>query len=148
LLCLLVRCGRDQGSEQKKDAHLLSIFLQIVEWCFCIKALGVLSYSRTRLEDVFDEFAPEKYDFQFQQTRVLVKLLRQDYVSRSEAKRLLHGLDKFSEIELDMRDVRHVGQGFADEIYRVFAGAHPDIVIRIINASGAIDAMLRHVHVD
>lgn len=105
----------------------------------------ILRDSRTRLEDVFSEFAPEKYDFQFQRTRVLVKLLRQDYVSRSEAKRLLHGLDKFSEIELDMRDVKRVGQGFADEIYRVFAVSHPDIVILTTNAAGAVDAMLRHV---
>ena len=99
--------------------------------------------SRTRLENVFAEFAPEEYDFQFQKTRVLVKLLRQDYVSRSEAKRLLHNLDKFSEIELDMRGVKNVGQGFGDEIFRVFASAHPDITIRAINTSGAVEAMLR-----
>lgn len=101
--------------------------------------------SRTRLEEVFAEYAPEKYDFQFQKTRVLVKLLQRDYVSRSEAKRLLHNLDKFSEIELDMRDVGHVGQGFADEIFRVFASANPDIVIRTTNTSPAVDAVLRHV---
>ncbi len=76
---------------------------------------------------------------------MLVKLLQKDYVSRSEAKRLLHNLDEFLEIELDMRDVRHVGQGFADEVYRVFASAHPEIVIRTTNASRAIGAMLRHV---
>jgi len=101
--------------------------------------------SRTRLEEVFAEFAPEQYDFQFEKTRVLVKLLREDYVSRSEAKRLLHNLDKFSEIELDMRDVAHVGQGFADEIFRVFASAHPEIDIRTTNASKGVDAMLRHI---
>ena len=101
-------------------------------------------HSRTRLEDVFAEFAPEKYDYQFRKTRVLVKLLQKDYVSRSEAKRLLHNLDKFSEIELDMRDVRNVGQGFADEIFRVFASTHPEIEIRAINTSGAVNAMLRH----
>jgi anti-sigma regulatory factor (Ser/Thr protein kinase) len=101
--------------------------------------------SRTRLENVFAEFAPEAYDFQFQKTRVLVKLLRRDYVSRSEAKRLLHNLDKFSEIELDMRDVRNVGQGFADEVFRVFATAHPDIVIRFVNASDAVTAIIKHV---
>jgi anti-sigma regulatory factor (Ser/Thr protein kinase) len=100
--------------------------------------------SRTRLENVFAEFAPEAYDFQFQKTRVLVKLLRRDYVSRSEAKRLLHNLDKFSEIELDMRDVRNVGQGFA-EVFRVFATAHPDIVIRFVNASDAVTAIIKHV---
>jgi anti-sigma regulatory factor (Ser/Thr protein kinase) len=101
--------------------------------------------SRTRLENVFAEFAPEEYDFQFEKTRVLVKLLRRDYVSRSEAKRLLHNLDKFSEIELNMRDVVSVGQGFADEIFRVFASTHPEIIIRTLNAGKAIDAMIRHV---
>ena len=101
--------------------------------------------SRTRLENVFAEFAPEKYDYRFEKTRVLVKLLQKDYVSRSEAKRLLHNLHKFSEIEVDMGSVRHVGQGFADEIFRVFAAAHPGIEIRAISASGAVDAMLRHV---
>ena len=101
-------------------------------------------HSRTRLAKVFAEFAPEKYDYQFRKTRVLVKLLQEDYVSRSEAKRLLHNLDKFLEIELDMRDVQNVGQGFADEIFRVFASEHPEIEIRTINASGAVNAMLRH----
>lgn len=100
--------------------------------------------SRTRLEEVFEEFAPEEYDYRFEKTRVLVKLLQPDYVSRSEAKRLLHNLDKFSLIELDMREVRHVGQGFADEVFRVFATAHPGITIRAINARGAVDAMIRH----
>ena len=106
---------------------------------------AILKDSRTRLENVFAEFAPEKYDFQFERTRVLVKLLQREYVSRSEAKRLLHNLDKFSEIELDMRDVISVGQGFADEVFRVFASAYPGIIIRTINAGKAIDAMIRHV---
>jgi hypothetical protein len=101
--------------------------------------------SRTRLEKVFSEFAPEEYDFQFLKTRVLVRLLRKDYVSRSEAKRLLHNLDKFAEIELDLRDVQNLGQGFADEVFRVFQTAHPDIVIRFVNASDAVAAMIRHV---
>ena len=82
--------------------------------------------SRTHLDRVFAEFAPEQYDFQFEKTRVLVKLLRREYISRSEAKRLLHNLDKFSELELDMRDVRSVGQGFADQIFRVFATRAPE----------------------
>jgi hypothetical protein len=104
--------------------------------------------SRTRLEKVFAEFAPEEYDYQFQKTRVLVKLLRREYVSRSEAKRLLHNLDKFSEIELDMRDVISVGQGFADEVFRVFTSKHPEILIRSINAGKAVDAMIQHVMTD
>ena len=67
--------------------------------------------SRIDLDSVFGEFAPEAYDYEFQKTRVLVKLLQEKYVSRSEAKRLMHNLEKFAEVELDMRDVDNVGQG-------------------------------------
>ncbi len=101
--------------------------------------------SRTRLEDVFGEFAPERYDFQFEKTRILVKLLQSEYVSRSEARRLLHNLDKFREVELDMREVTFVGQGFADEIFRVYASGHPEIDIRATNTGKAVRAMIRHV---
>ncbi len=101
--------------------------------------------SRTQLEAVFAEFAPKAYDYQFQKTRVLVKLLQREYVSRSEAKRLLLNLDKFSEIELDMRGVKHLGQGFADEVFRVFASHHPSIHLQAINENDTIAAMIRHV---
>jgi len=101
--------------------------------------------SRLRLEAVFVEFAPEEFDYQFQKTRVLVKLLRRDYVSRSEAKRLVANLEKFREVVIDFREVKSVGQGFADEVFRVFAGQHPGVKITTENANPAVDAMIRHV---
>ena len=106
---------------------------------------GRSSCGRRRLEEVFGEFAPEDYDFQFQKTRALVKLLQRDHVSRSEAKRLVANLEKFSDIVLDFRDVKAVGQGFADEVLRVFARRHPAIKITTENTNPAVDAMLRHV---
>lgn len=101
--------------------------------------------ARQTMEEVFGEFAPEQYDFQFQKTRVLVKLLQPDYVSRSEARRLLANLEKFREIVLDFRDVRSVGQGFADEVFRVFAHRNPGIAIHSENTSPPVTAMIRHV---
>ncbi len=98
-----------------------------------------------RLDEVFVEFAPEEYDFQFQKTKVFVKLLRPDYVSRSEARRLLTNLEKFREVVLDFRDVQSVGQGFADEVFRVFRRRHPTTMITTENTSAVIDAMIRHV---
>ncbi len=94
--------------------------------------------ARQKLEDIFGEFAPREYDFQFQKTRVLVKLLQKDYVSRSEARRLLANLEKFREIVLDSRDVRSVGQGFADEVFRVFANRNPGVVIQSEHAPAAV----------
>ena len=98
-----------------------------------------------RLAEIFAEFAPEEYDFRFQKTKVLVKLLQRDYVSRSEARRLLANLEKFNEVVLDFRGVQAVGQGFADEVFRIFAGRHPEIAISTENANPAIAAMIRHV---
>ena len=101
--------------------------------------------SRLLLERIFGQFAPEEYDFRFQKTKVLVKLLQRDFVSRSEAKRLVANLEKFSEIVLDFRDVKSVGQGFADEIFRVFARRHPGVKIATENTTPAVGAMIRHV---
>ena len=62
-------------------------------------------------------------------------------ISRSEARRLLLGLEKFKEIILDFKDVKKIGQGFADEIFRVFHNRHPNIVINTVNVSPTIKQM-------
>ncbi len=101
--------------------------------------------ARQTIEDVFSEFAPEQYDYQFQKTKVLVKLLQPDYVSRSEARRLLANLEKFREIVLDFRDVRSVGQGFADRCSACLHTETPDIVVHPKMPVLAVMAMIRHV---
>ena len=100
--------------------------------------------SRTKLEDIFNEFAPREFDYQFSKSRVHVKLLGSKYISRSEARRLVLNLEKFRLIELDFTKVESIGQGFADEVFRVFAARHPDIDIRAKNTSPAVGAMIQH----
>lgn len=104
--------------------------------------------SRRDLSSIFREYSPEEYDYRFEKTKVHINLSSKEHVSRSEAKRLLYGLDKFTEIVLDFRRVKTIGQGFADEIYRVFQREHPGIIIRTDNASRVIEQMIRHVKVD
>jgi len=101
--------------------------------------------SRLKLADVFSLYAPEKFDFQFQRTTVYVKLFNKEYVSRSEAKRLMHRMDDFRVVELDFSDVGAVGQGFADEVFRVFHNKHPEVKVHAVNSNPAIQAMIRHV---
>jgi len=101
--------------------------------------------TQRRLEDVFGEYAPAEFDYQFGTTRLFVKLLRRSYVSRSEARRLLANAEKFREIVLDFRQVESVGQGFADEVFRVFATRHPEILLRAENTNKVLDAMFHHV---
>lgn len=101
--------------------------------------------SKRNLGGIFKEYAPEEFDYRFEKTRVCVKLFQKDYISRSEAKRLLSGLDKFKEIVLDFKDVKSLGQGFADEIFRVFQKQHPHIVIKVENLNSLISTVIRHV---
>jgi biotin operon repressor len=107
--------------------------------------LDIRRNTRRHLRTVFADYAPEEFDFQFNRTRVLVRLFRDVYVSRSEAKRLLTGLDRFREVILDFQGVRSLGQAFADEIFRIFRAAHPDIAIRVENLDPVIQPILRHV---
>lgn len=101
--------------------------------------------SKKRLNEIFLQYAPEEFDYRFERTKVLVKLFNQDCISRSEAKRLLYGLDKFKEIILDFEGVKTIGQGFADEIFRVFKNAHPDIVIEVEHLSHVLKPIVQHV---
>jgi len=67
--------------------------------------------------------------FELSRTRTVIKLfaIGTEFVSRSQAKRLLHGLAKFREVVLDFAGVDLVGQGFADEVFRIWAREHPEV---------------------
>ena len=78
------------------------------------------------LGEVFAEFTE---DLEFSRTRAVIRLfaIGTEFVSRSEAKRLVRGLERFREVVLDFRGVELVGQAFADEVFRVWAREHPDV---------------------
>jgi excisionase family DNA binding protein len=95
------------------------------------------------LADVFREFTS---DFAFVRTRPIVKLfaIGTSFVSRSEARRLLDGLDAdFESVEVDFTGVADVGQGFVDELLRVWPSAHPGKTVIPINMNAAVDFMIR-----
>ena len=58
---------------------------------------------------------------------------------------MLSGFDKFKEVTLDFKGVKSVGQGFADEIFRIFRNAHPDITMKAENLSPALRQIVSHV---
>jgi len=92
---------------------------------------------------VFDEFTNHD-TFEFTKTKVLVKMykLGRNLISRSEARRMLFGLDKFETIVLDFKDVNTVGQGFADEVFRVWQNIHTNTKIEYENANEIVLAMI------
>jgi len=87
------------------------------------------------LKEVFDEFSTESPG-DFDKTVIPVRLANSsDLVSRSQARRILSGLELFREVILDFSGIENIGQAFADEIFRVFKIVNPDIKIIASNAN-------------
>ena len=64
-------------------------------------------------------------------------------VTRSQAKRVARRFERFKRVELDFAGVPGIGQAFADELFRVYAAAHPAIRISAVNTEPAVDRMIR-----
>lgn len=94
------------------------------------------------LQALFERFTT---DFVFDRSRTVVRLFEHGvrFVSRSEAKRLSEGLERFREVELDFHGVDGVGQGFVDELLRVWARAHPATRLLPVRMNAAVEFMVR-----
>lgn len=92
----------------------------------------IANQPKKTLQDVFAEYAE---DFGFNKTRIVVKLFTTGthFISRSEARRVLNNLDRFRTVVLDFHGVEEIGQGFADEVFRVWSAAHPSIKLEAVN---------------
>ena len=93
---------------------------------------------------VFDEFAaPDEYTFS--KTCVPVRLAQlegEKLLSRSQARRLAARFERFRDVVLDFTEVVEIGQAFADELFRVFARAHPLVLLTPTNMSVAVAQMV------
>ncbi len=102
--------------------------------------------SDRHLNDVFKKYTnlAKEGEYGFDKTEIRVKLFTTGgiHISRSQARRVLVGLEKFKIILFDYEKVPMVGQAFADEIYRVFQELHPDIRLENENMSEAVRFMV------
>ena len=120
--------GSDAGDRRKR-------------WFTISRPLFTILVSGFTIADVFEEYT---VDLDFRKTRVVVKLfsLGVRFISRSEAGRVVSGLERFSEAILDFKKVEEVGQGFADEVFRVWAEAHPATKLLPVNMTVAVAFMV------
>lgn len=96
------------------------------------------------LKNVFDKYQNSE-TMAFDRTHILVNLSLSNedfFVSRSQAKRILVGLEKFSHVTLDFKGIKSVGQAFVDEVFRVFKNRFPNIEIDTVNTNPDIDFMI------
>ena len=104
----------------------------------------ISSDSKKHLDDIFKKYHSNPEEIDFDKTEVLVKLYTKGtiHISRSQAKRITSGLEKFKLVVLDFDKVPTVGQAFADEIFRVFQNKYPDIKIEPVNMNEAVRFMV------
>ena len=92
------------------------------------------------LKDVFDQYSSgENYDFS--KTVVPLRLARfgdEKLISRSQAKRALARVERFKAVVFDFAGIEMIGQALADEVFRVWARAHEDVVCTVIDANPAV----------
>ena len=103
------------------------------------------NYAARTIREIFDQFSSGD-DYGFNKTIIPVSLTQygdDNLVSRSQAKRLLTRVDRFNTVIFDFEGVESIGQAFADEIFRVFAGRHPEIDFSEIKANNDVQRMIR-----
>lgn len=106
-----------------------------------------LSVTSTRhLNEVFKRYTDlsDKSNYGFDKTEIRVKLytIGGVHISRSQARRVLSGLEKFKVIIFDFDKVPTVGQAFADEVFRVFHNKYPNITLEAIRMSEGVKFMV------
>ena len=120
-------------------------------------ALGQASVSGTRvvlklslttvydLVEVFRAYTNEDGDFDQSTPRIELVRAGREFLSRSEARRLAAGLEKFDRVVLDFTGVTMIGQGFADELFRVWHRENPSVILQLRGTNPAVDLMISRV---
>lgn len=101
--------------------------------------------TNTALVGIFERYQ-NLDNLEFATSEVIVELARlqgERLISRSQAKRIARNLEKFSKVLLDFKGVEAVGQGFVDELFRVFQRQHPGIALDYINANKNVEFMIK-----
>ncbi len=105
------------------------------------------NHTSRSINKVFKQFTSGD-DFGFTKTVVPVRLAQygdDNLVSRSQAKRLIVRFERFRTVVLDFKGVVLIGQAFADEVFRVFALAHPEVELIHLNTNKEVRQMIAHV---
>lgn len=64
-------------------------------------------------------------------------------ISRSQAQRVTRNLEKFTHVTLDFKKVQAIGQGFVDQVFRVYQNQRPDFQITCINMNPDVEFMVK-----
>jgi len=133
-------------SEQTKfvQDHLIAYYTRLKHIGTAVM-MKLENRTKRVLKEVFNMYST--MDDGFVKTRIPIKdVCREgEPIARSQARKLLYRLEQFKIVELDFSGVDFMGQGFADEVFRVFKKRYSEIQIIALNACPDILRMIKHV---
>lgn len=135
------------GLELNHDQQFLLDLLQEARHVFeggTLVSMEIALDSRRTTKEVYEQFTNAPHDFDFSRTVVPMRLAQfgdEQLISRSQAKRLIARFDRFKTVVLDFDGVQEIGQAFADEIFRVYANAHPGVELVPQNMTEQVEKM-------
>ena len=132
------------NKEKFVTSHLISYYNRLNQIGTMV-TMKLENNATRKLGEVFDMFAP--IDEGFVRTRIPIKEVCPygEPIARSQARRIVHRLEEFKQVELDFEGIDFMGQGFADEIFRVFQREHPEVELIPMNACRTVLGMIKHV---
>lgn len=139
----IYECGH--GREPKViESHLLAYASRIGKVGTMV-SMSLENETQRKIADVFDMYTDIEEGLV--KTRIPIKeaCMNDDPVARSQARRICNRLEEFKEVVLDFSGVEFMGQGFSDELFRIYALNHPDILLRPINMIPIVARMVKHV---
>lgn len=133
------------GKEPKSvESHFLS-YASRISRKGTVVSMSLENATQRKITEVFDMYTD--VDAGFVKTRIPIKeaCINGEPVARSQARRICNRLDEFKEVILDFSNVEFMGQGFADEIFRVYAAAHAHVLLHPVNMLPTVERMVWHV---
>lgn len=138
------KCGYSIGIETIEH-RLLAYVSRICKIIGTMVMMTLENETDRNLSEVFDMYTDIEEGFIRTSIPVKEACLTGEPVARSQARRICNRLDEFKEIILDFDRVEVMGQGFADELFRVYVLAHPQVTLCPINMIAEVERMIRHV---
>lgn len=106
--------------------------------------MSLSNFTHKESREVFDLYADP--DGGFVKTTIPMKnIFDSSPVSRSQAKRVCNRLERFQEVDIDFDGVKWMGQGFAHQLFVVFANEHPEIKLVPTGMNDDVRKMYTHV---
>lgn len=140
---IIYKCGVDIPTDVIQS-HIFA-YASRLEKIGTMLSMCLENETERKITEVFSMYTNAEGGFVKTSIPIKEACINGEPVARSQARRICQRLDMFKEVILDFKDVEFMGQGFADELFRVYALSNPQVVLSPIHMLPDVERMIYHV---